>query len=165
MRRHLLTLTALGLGSGACAADLSKTVWDYISGTSRVQPMMQAAKEGRVQKVWLTPLELQAAVALFMYEPKLSTNHWMFVLAGPQLPAEDYLGTKTWSKADTLRDAKDPNFALRFNRLQGGMFSGLYMADELVNRDGRQMRMLLLLTPQMYAQLKKSSNLSSVTKR
>ncbi len=165
MKKCIVTLSALSLISGAQAADLSKTVWAYISGTSRVQPMMQSNKEGMVQKMWLTPTELQAAFGLFMYAPKLSTNHWMFVLAGPQLPAADYLGTAKWSKADVIRDAKDPKFVLHFNRLQGGMFNGLYMVDETVVEDGEQMRMLMLLTPQMYEVMKKNRNLQNTVSR
>ncbi|GAA5503202.1 hypothetical protein Dxin01_02957 [Deinococcus xinjiangensis] len=102
MKRTVFLLAALGLFSQASAADLSKTVWSFIAGSSRQQPMMQSNKDGTVSKMWMLPEGLQSAMALFIYAPKYSTNHWALLLGGSQLPAADYFGTGKWTPAETI---------------------------------------------------------------
>lgn len=153
-------LVVLALSAQASAADLSKTVWSFVSGKSTQQPMMQGNKDGVVSKVWMMPDQLQAQMALLAYQPKLSTNHWAFTLMGAQLPAADYVGTKTWSLASTIKDPKDPATVMHFNRLRGGLFDGMYMVDEQIeDKKGEQARIFMLLTPQMYDQMQKNRKL------
>lgn len=161
LKKPALALMALALCSVARAADLSKNVWSFIAGSSRQQPMMQSNRNGQAVKMWMEPEGLQTAMGLFVYAPKYSTNHWIFMLMGAQLPAADYFGTARWTAAETIRDAKDPGFILHFNRLVGGMYNGLYMADDVVQSKGDQMRMVMLLTPQMFELMKKNRDLGS----
>lgn len=78
-------------------------------------------------------------------------RHWGFILMDPQLPAGDYFGTTGWTPGPVIRSDKNPNFKLNFKQLTGGLFDGLYFADDKFTGDGATHRMVMLMTPQVVA--------------
>ncbi|MFC6590828.1 hypothetical protein ACFP81_01445 [Deinococcus lacus] len=155
MKRSFSPAAALALGAtlilgSAQAADLSGPLWKYIQGKAAQQPMLDHGEDDTYLRIWSQPAGLSAEMAMFIYMPKESTNHWLMILADPKLPSTDYLGTRSVRKVETQTDAES---SINVWKVEGGQFRGLFMLDGWIKADdGQRIRMFALTTPQVMAE-------------
>ncbi|UBV41889.1 hypothetical protein LAJ19_09555 [Deinococcus taeanensis] len=122
----LITLCALSGVAGA--ADYSKTVWGLVSGQVKVPAQMETNVMGElVMRLWARPPGVPADALMFIYTPKVSTNHWALMLVNPDGKAGEFVGARNLAflKAARSRDGQSANLY----QLADGMFKGLYLMD------------------------------------
>ncbi len=153
MRRAVLTcaLSLLTLTGASQAADYSKAVWSIASGQSGQTPLMDTNVMGEmVMRAWVAPRGVPVQGLMFIYMPKLSTNHWAVMLVEPQGQPGEFFGARSLK---FVRAAKRDGQTANLYTLGDGMFRGLYLMDGKVkDKRGKIMHVLMLLTPQMAQQ-------------
>ncbi len=153
MRRAVpaCALSLLALTGASQAADYSKAVWSVASGQSGQTPLMDTNVMGEmVMRAWVTPRGVPVQGLMFIYMPKLSTNHWAVMLVEPQGQPGEFFGARSLK---FVRAAKKDGQTANLYTLGDGMFKGLYLMDGKVkDKRGQMMHFLMLLTPQMAQQ-------------
>lgn len=146
----LLSMSVM-LSGHAAAADYSKVMWAYATGQSRVTPAMDSRLMGEVvMQIWVKPPGVPVEGLMFLYMPKRSQAHWALMAVNPTAPARELFGAKTVTSLGRQADLKRPELVWNVYRLEDGTFKSLYYMDGTgVEKSGKRVRVVMLLTPQV----------------
>ncbi|PNY82535.1 hypothetical protein [Deinococcus koreensis] len=150
MRPHFL-VPALALLGSASAADYSKTLWSYVTGSVKATPLMESRVMGQIViKIWAMPPGLPVEGIEVIYMPKVNQAHWAVKVTNPQVKANVMLGAQQLTFVKIMTDPKRTDQKMNVFRVGDGMFRNMYLAEgTLTDRSGTSARLLMLLTPQM----------------